>query len=68
MRQLPHMAGAPMSSRVPKEHRIVSYNGRTTVISGISLPEVSSPTVSERRTLDVIVKPNPESCHSPENC
>ncbi len=48
MRQLPLVAGAPMSSRVPKEHRIVSYNGRTTVISGISLPEVTSPTVSER--------------------
>ena len=48
MRQLPHMAGASMASRVPKEHRISPYNCRTTVISGISLPEVTSPTVSER--------------------
>jgi hypothetical protein len=48
MRQLPHMAGALIASRVPKEHRIASYNGRATVISGISLPEVTSPTVSER--------------------
>jgi len=48
MQQPPRVAGTSMVSRVPKGHGILSYNGRTTVIPGISLAEVASPTVSER--------------------